>query len=314
MPGLFVYIMTLKPLSGFRAALATISLLLAGSCSQAQTVPLYKNAYAPLEARVKDLFGRMTQDEKLGFLTGTGFTSQPLPRLGVPGMSMADAGQGVRGGENSTQGPATQFPSGVTMASSWDPLLVKQIGQAIGQEALNKGTGAQVLLGPAVNIQRSPLGGRNSEYFSEDPFLAGRLAVGYVQGMQSTGCAACVKHFACNNEEVDRMGVNVTVDERTLREIYLPAFEAATKEGAAWSVMAAYNRVGGSYATANKYLLTSILKQGWGWDGLVMSDWGAVHETAKVVSAGNDLEMPGGGYVTHDKVARALKNGQITQT
>ncbi len=304
--------MTLQFLSGFRAAFSAFALLLTVSGCHAQT-PLYKNPNAPLEARVNDLFGRITQDEKLGFLTGTGFTSQPLPRLGVPGMSMADAGQGVRGGENSTQGPATQFPSGVTMASSWDPLLVRQIGKAIGEEALNKGTGVQVLLGPAVNIQRSPLGGRNSEYFSEDPFLAGRLAVGYVEGMQSTGCAACVKHFAANNEEVDRFGVNVNVDERTLREIYLPAFESATRDGHAWSVMASYNRVGGYYATANKYLLSDILKDDWGWDGLVMSDWGAVHETAGVVSAGNDLEMPGGTYLTHDKVARALKSGRITQ-
>lgn len=305
--------MTPQTLNSFRAALAIIALLLIVPSSHAQTVPVYKNPKAPVEARVNDLFGRMTQDEKLGFLTGTGFTTQPLPRLGVPAMSMADAGQGVRGGQDSTQGPATQFPSGVTMASSWDPLLVGRIGKAIGEEALNKGTGVQVLLGPAVNIQRSPLGGRNSEYFSEDPFLAGKLAVGYVQGMQSTGCAACVKHFAANNEEVDRFGVNVTVDERALREIYLPAFESATTEGHAWSVMASYNRVGGYYATANKYLLTDVLKDDWGWDGLVMSDWGAVHETAGVISAGNDLEMPGGAYLTHDKVTRALKSGRITQ-
>ena len=273
----------------------------------------YQDAKAPLEARVNDLFGRMTQDEKLGFLSGTGFTTQPLPRLDVPPMAMADAGEGVRGGAGSTQGPATQFPAGVIMASSWDPDLVGQVGRAIGEEALNKGTGVQVLLGPGVNIQRSPLGGRNSEYFSEDPFLAGRLAVGYIDGMQSTGCAACLKHFACNNEETDRFSVNVNVSERALREIYLPAFESGVREGHVWSVMASYNRVGGYYATANRYLLTDVLKQGWGWDGLVMSDWGAVHETAGTVAAGNDLEMPGGAYVTHDKVARALKSGRITQ-
>ena len=296
-----------------RSVFALIALLFTFTPLHAQTLPVYKDAHAPLEARVNDLFGRMTQDEKLGFLTGTGFTTQPLPRLGVPAMSMADAEQGVRGGQDSTQGPATQFPSGVTMASSWDPVLVGRIGGAIGEEALNKGTGVQVLLGPAVNIQRSPLGGRNSEYFGEDPFLAGRLAVGYIRGMQSTGCAACVKHFAANNEEVDRNTVNVTVDERTLREIYLPAFESAATEGHAWSVMASYNRVGGYYATADKYLLSGILKDDWGWDGLVMSDWGAVHETAGVIAAGNDLEMPGGAYLTQDKVARALRSGRITQ-
>ncbi len=305
--------MTQQLYSRIRAALTAFALLLAVPGCHAQALPVYKDAHAPLEARVSDLFGRMTQDEKLGFLTGTGFTTQPLPRLGVPAMAMADAGQGVRGGQDSTQGPATQFPSGVTMASSWDPLLVGRIGKAIGEEALNKGTGVQVLLGPAVNIQRSPLGGRNSEYFSEDPFLAGKLAVYYIDGMQSTGCAACVKHFAANNEEADRNTVNVTVDERALREIYLPAFEAATTKGHAWSVMASYNRVGGFYATANKYLLTDILKDDWSWDGLVMSDWGAVHETAAVITAGNDLEMPGGAYLSRDKVARALKSGRITQ-
>lgn len=178
--------------------------LLTALHARAQGIPVYQNATAPLEARVNDLMGRLTQDEKLSLLSGTGFTTQPIPRLGIPAMGMADAGQGVRGGLSSTQGPATLFPSGVAMASSWDQALLGRIGQAIGEEALNKGTGAQVLLGPAINIQRSPLGGRNGEYFSEDPFLAGRLAVGYIQGMQSTGCAACLKHYACNNEESDR--------------------------------------------------------------------------------------------------------------
>ncbi len=297
----------------FAAAFAIVATLFIIPRSSAQAIPLYKDVKAPLEARVNDLFQRMTQDEKLGFLTGTGFTTQPLPRLGVPPMAMADAGEGVRGGADSTQGPATQFPAGVVMASSWDPLLVGQVAKAIGEEARGKGTGIQVMLGPAVNIQRSPLGGRNSEYFSEDPFLAGRLAVGYIQGMQSTGIGACIKHYACNNEEVDRFGVNVHVDERALREIYLPAFEAGVTEGHAWSLMASYNRVGGYFATANQYLLTDVLRKDWNWDGLVMSDWGAVHETAGTVSAGNDLEMPGGTYANHDKVARALKSGRVTQ-
>jgi beta-glucosidase len=260
-----------------RLVFVLFSVLVAVTQSLAQTVPTYKNTKAPLESRVNDLFSRMTQDEKLGFLTGTGFTTQPLPRLGVPPMAMADAGEGVRGGQDSTQGAATQFPAGVMMASSWDPLLVGQVANAIGEEARGKGTSIQVMLGPAVNIQRSPLGGRSSEYFSEDPFLAGRLAVGYIEGMQSTGCGACIKHYACNNEETDRFSVNVNVDERALREIYLPAFEAGVTEGHAWSAMASYNKIGGYYATANHYLLIDVLRDDWGWDGLVMSDWGAVH-------------------------------------
>ena len=292
-------------LAGFAACAAGVA------CVRAQDV--YTNPSASLESRVNDLFGKLTQNEKLSLLTGTAFTTRPIPRLGVPAMGMVDAGQGVRGGMDSTQGPATLFPSGVAMASTWDPELVGRIGKAIGEEALNKGTGAQVLLGPAINIHRSPLGGRNGEYFSEDPFLAARLAAGYVQGMQSTGCAACLKHYACNNEEVDRGYVDVRVGERALREIYLPAFEAGVKEGHAWTLMSAYNKINGFYATANEYLLTEVLKKCWGFDGMVMSDWGAVHQTAPVIMAGNDLEMPGPGLLSADRVAAALAAGQVTQ-
>ena len=302
----------LFPMFSPRTLLAlTATLFLAAPTVHAQAI--YQDPHAPPEARVADLMGRLTPAEKLSLLTGTAFTTTPVPRLGIPAMGMVDAGQGVRGGMESTQGPATLFPSGVAMAATWDPALVGRIGAAIGEEALNKGTGAQVLLGPAVNIHRSPLGGRNGEYFSEDPFLAGRLAVGYIQGMQSTGCAACIKHYAANNEEVDRDFVNVHVGERALREIYLPAFEAGVKEGRAWTLMSSYNRINGLHATANSYLLTDVLKKGWGWDGLVMSDWGAVHETARVVQAGNDLEMPGPGRLAPKNTARALADGRITQ-
>jgi beta-glucosidase len=272
----------------------------------------YQNKQASLDERVNDLAARLTQDEKLHLLTGTGFTTQPIPRLGIPAMGMVDAGQGVRGGANTTQGPATAFPCGVAMAASWDTDLVNRIGKAIGEEASNKGTGAQVLLGPAVNIQRSPLGGRNGEYFTEDPYLAARLAAAYIKGVQGIGVAACIKHFACNNEEVDRDTVDVQVGERALREIYLPAFEAGVKEGGVWSLMDSYNRVNGPYASANAYLLTEVLKKGWGFDGLVMSDWGAVHEVP-VAQAGNDLEMPGGQFETLDKLNSALQNGSLSQ-
>ncbi|MCW3059428.1 MAG: hypothetical protein JWQ02_1249, partial [Capsulimonas sp.] len=176
------------------AAISMTTLALA-SIAHADAVPTYKNSGAALEARVDDLMSRLTEDEKISLLAGTEFTTQPMPRLGIPPMGMADAGQGVRGGLDTTLGPATAFPSGVAMASTWNPGLVGRVGAAIGVEAQNKGTGVQVMLGPAVNIQRSPLGGRNGEYFSEDPFLAGRLAVGYIQGMQGTGTVACIKHF-----------------------------------------------------------------------------------------------------------------------
>ena len=272
----------------------------------------YQDAAAPLERRVDDLFGRLTQDEKLALLGGTGFAVRSIPRLGVPSMPMADAGQGVRGGEGGTGGPATAFPAGVVMASTWDTNLIRQVGQAIGEEARNKGSGAHVLLGPAVNIHRSPLGGRNAEYFSEDPFLAAQLAVAYIQGMQGVGVSACVKHFACNNQEDDRGDVNVTVSERALREIYLPAFEAAVKDGKVWSVMSSYNQVNGHHSSANHYLLTEVLKKQWGFDGEVMSDWGGVHE-ADVVQAGNDLEMPTGDNMSVEHLKAALADGSVTQ-
>lgn len=278
----------------------------------AQT-PTYLDSKAPLETRVTDLMSRLTTDEKISLLTGTDFTVRPIPRLNIPVLAMADAGQGVRGGSSTTQGPATAFPAGVNMASTWNPAVVGQVAAAIGVEAQNKGTGVQVMLGPAVNIQRSPLGGRNGEYFSEDPFLAGHLAAAYIRAMQGTGTVACIKHFAANNEEVDRGYVNVMVSERALREIYLPAFEAGVKDGGVWTVMSSYNRVNGPHASANTYLLTDVLKKCWGFDGLVMSDWGGVHETARTINAGNDLEMPGPGLLNPEKVKSALERGQTTQ-
>jgi beta-glucosidase len=274
-------------------------------------MPVYQDASAPLERRVDDLFGRLTPDEKLALLGGTGFAVEAIPRLGVPKMAMADAGQGVRGGEVGTEGPATAFPAGALMASTWDTNLIRQVGQAIGEEAKNKGTGALVLLGPAVNIQRSPLGGRNGEYFSEDPFLAAQLAVAYIRGMQGVGVSACVKHFAGNNQETDRDAVNVTVSERALREIYLPAFEAAVKEGQVWSVMSSYNLVNGHHSSANSWLLKDVLKTDWGFDGEVMSDWGGVHE-ADAVQFGNDLEMPTGDNMSVAHLQAALAAGSVT--
>jgi len=278
-----------------------------------QAVPAYQDPTAPLEARVDDLFGRLTPEEKLSLCSGTGFTTQPISRLAVPAMGMVDGPQGVRGGTAGTQGPATLFTSGVALASTWDRDLVRRVARAIGEETRNKGEGAFVLLGPDINIHRSPLGGRNGESFSEDPFLTAQLTIPYVMGIQSAGVAACVKHYACNNEEGDRNTVDVRVDERTLREIYLPAFEAGVRQGHSWTIMAAYNRINGPYATANHYLLTDVLKRQWGFDGLVMSDWGAVHETVGVVNAGNDLEMPGGQFQTAEKLKAALDSGTITQ-
>ncbi len=276
----------------------------------AQDAAVYQDIKAPLEARVEDLFKRLAPEEKLSLLGGTGFPTQPIPRLGLPAIGMIDAGQGARGGLPPTEGPATAFPAGVCMASTWNPELIGRVAQAIGEETRNKGPGSQVLLGPAVNIHRGPLGGRNGEYFSEDPFLAARLAVGYIRGMQGTGVGACIKHFACNNHEHDRFEMNVNVSERALREIYFPAFEAGVKEGRVWMVMSSYNLVNGTHSSANKFLLLDVLKNGWGFDGLVTSDWG-IHGPVSV-QAGNDLEMPDHKWTRLDRLQAALADGSVT--
>ena len=281
--------------------------------ARAQDQALYFDPKAPLEDRVNDLFGRLTHEEKLDLISGHNFGTMPVSRLSVPVLRMVDAGGGVRGGAPETAGPATAFPAGVNMASSWDPELVSRIAQGIGLEVINKGIGSRMLLGPAINIQRGPLGGRNGEYFSEDPYLAGRLAIGYIQGLQSTGVAACVKHFACYNEEYHRYTIDVGVSERALREIYTPAFEAAVKEGHPWTVMSSYNQINGYKATANKYLMVDILKKCWGFDGALVSDWGGVQDTVGPLNAGNDLEMPGHEYMTRAQVEDALKSGKVSQ-
>ena len=280
---------------------------------QATAAQPFRNPALPLETRVSNLMSLLTLDEKLSLLGGTGFTTQPIDRLGIPPMGMCDAGQGVRGGTQDTQGPATLFPSGVAMASTWDSALIGKVGQAIGDELKNKGEGAQVLLGPDINIQRAPLSGRYGECFTEDPYLNGQLVVAYVEGVQSNGVAACAKHFVCNNEEVDRNTVDVHVGERALREIYLAGFKAAINEGHVWTMMPSYNLVNGYHATGNKTLLTDIARSDWHFDGVMISDWGAVHDTVQAANAGNDLEMPTGAHFSPAKLQAALQTGQITQ-
>jgi beta-glucosidase len=290
-------------------ALCLVGLL---SCS-ADEVPTYKNPAAPLEDRVSDLLSRLTLDEKLELLGGTGFATKAIPRLGIPPMGMCDGPIGVRGGEAGTQGPATAFPCGIAMAATWDPDIVQRIGAAIGRELQNKGTGAYVILGPCVNIHRTPLGGRNGESYSEDPYLASRMAAAYVKGVQSTGAAACVKHYACNNQETERGSISVQVDERALREIYLPAFRAAVQEGGAWCVMNAYNKVNGTYCSANSYLLNDVLKGDFGFDGCVMTDWGAAHSSLGVANGGTDLEMPTGAHMNPARLKPLVESGKVSR-
>ena len=260
---------------------------------------------AATEARVADLLSRMTTDEKISLLAGTGFDTVPLPRLGIPALRMTDGPAGIR------TGPATSFPAGVALAASFDPALVEEVGAAIAREA--KAQGKNVLLAPCVNIQRAPHAGRNFESFGEDPFLAARMSVAYTRGVQAEGVMAAVKHYAANNQERERHTIDVRVDERTLHEIYFPAFKAAVREGGAWSVMAAYNKVNGEYATENDYLLGDVLKKRWGFRGLVMSDWGAVKSTVPTLQKGLDLEMPTGVFLNPDEIRKALAEGSVTK-
>jgi beta-glucosidase len=293
---------------------AVVAVLILPTRLRAEDVPVYRNSQAPLEQRVEALFQAMTPDERLTLLGGADNAStHAIPRLGVPQMVMLDATQGARGCNDSTSGKATLFTSGVLLAATWDTDLASRIGNGVGTEVRNKGTGGQVLLGPGFNILRSPLGGRGGEYIGgEDPYLASRMAVGYIKGVQETGVAACMKHYACNNQEFLRGIIDVHVDERALREIYTPAYIAAAKEAKVWAVMAAYNKVNGSHCSTNWYLLKQILKNEAGFDGIVMTDWWSVGSTTGI-NDGCDLEMPNNAYTKPELIRRALEDGDLTQ-
>ncbi len=254
-----------------------------------------RTADAGLEHRLRALLARLSLRERVDLLSGRDMSSTvAIPRLGIGSATLTDGPRGVCAGApvpGLPHGPTTAFPSGVAFAASWNPALVARVGAAMGAETL--AMGRDVLLGPCINIQRHPLGGRNFESLSEDPHLAGRIGVGYVQGVQATGVGACAKHFACNNQERERWRGSSAVDARTLREIYLPAFEAVVREARPWTVMCAYNRINVTYASQHRELLTGILRKEWGFDGLVMSDWNATHAIHEPVQAGLDLEMPG---------------------
>ncbi len=274
--------------------------------SQEVTAPTNLHLDPVIEARIDHIIEQMTLEEKAAMVSGTGFDSKPLERLGIPALRMTDGPVGVRSGN------ATAFPVSVAMAATWNPDLIKQVGQALGQQAKSKGK--NVLLGPCLNIHRVPHGGRNFESFGEDPYLAARMAVAYVQGVQSERVIATAKHFAVNNQEFERTSVDVRIDERALHEIYFPAFKAAVQEGGAWAVMSAYNRLNGHYCSGNTYLLTDVLKNRWGFQGFVMSDWGAVHSTIPDLYAGTDIEMPTDQYFTVQEVVAAIHKGSIKES
>jgi len=263
---------------------------------------------------IESLLRQMTLREKVSLLAGTNmWYTVPIERLGIPALKMTDGPNGARGAGSLTGGVKTTcFPAEISMASSWNTELVERVGQALADETKMKG--AQVLLGPTVNIQRSPLGGRNFECFSEDPYLSARLAVAYITGLQHEGVGASIKHYVCNDEEFERFSLSSEVRERALREIYLQPFEAAVREARPWTVMAAYNLVNGVAASESPYLLTEILREEWGFDGAVVSDWfESVKSTAASVNAGLDLEMPAPRW-RGEKLLAAVERGEVAET
>jgi beta-glucosidase len=268
--------------------------------------------------KISNLIKKMTLEEKAALCTGAGpWTTTPIEHLGIPEMTVTDGPHGVRRVEDvhtfiSKGVPATCFPTAACMASTWDLDLIYQVGEAIAKEciALN----VDVILGPGVNMKRTPLCGRNFEYYSEDPYLAGELAVSFIQGVQSKGVGTSLKHFAANNQEYQRSTISSEVDERTLREIYLPAFETAVKKAKPWTVMCSYNKINGTYSAENHWLLTEILKEEWGFDGLVVSDWGAVHDRVEALLAGLDLEMPGPRERRVKAVIDAVRSGKLDES
>ena len=267
----------------------------------------------------QNLIFQMTLEEKCYLMSGKDFwQTRSVERLGVPNMTLSDGPHGIRkqAGEGDQLGlnpslPATCFPTAATVANSWDPALGEEIGAHLGEEAASQGV--CVILGPGLNVKRSPLCGRNFEYFSEDPYLAGKMAASYIRGIQKNGVAACPKHFAANSQELRRMASDSVMDERTLREIYLTGFEIAVKEGKAKSIMSSYNRVNGTYANENKQLLQEILRDQWGFEGFVVSDWGGSNDHTAGVEAGSHLEMPTTGGDSDLELVDAVKSGRLSQ-
>ena len=268
-------------------------------------------------ARAAEIVSTLTVAERIALVSGSDMWHlEAIDSADIPPFMLTDGPHGIRkasgegaGVDLATSVPATCFPPAATLASSWDPALAEEIGAAIGEEA--RSLGVSVVLGPGLNLKRHPACGRNFEYFSEDPLLAGRMAARMVRGIQAEGVGACLKHFALNNQEHERMTTDVIVDERTARELYLRGFEIAVQEGEPWTVMCAYNRVNGVYCSDNRWLLTDVLRDEWGFDGLVMSDWGAVNDRVAGLRAGLDLEMPSSSGSNDPVIAQAIENGTL---
>jgi beta-glucosidase len=291
------------------AAVVALSFLVAAAAAAAQETRATASEVVPardIERRVESIVGRMTLEEKIDLIGGVNdFFIRGIERLGVPRLKMADGPAGVR-----NFGPATAMPAGIALAATWNPALVERTGKEIGRDARAKGV--HFLLGPGVNIYRAPMNGRNFEYFGEDPYLAARLAVGYIRGVQSQGVAAVVKHLLGNNSEFDRHRTDSVIDERTAREIYLPAFEAAVSEARVGAVMNSYNLVNGIHMSQHGYFNTDVVKREWGFDGIVMSDWNATYDGLGAAAGGLDLEMPSGAHMNRETLLPAIAAGKLS--
>lgn len=262
---------------------------------------------AGIEQRVEALLGKLTLEEKITLIGGVNdFYTRPIPRVGIPSFRMSDGPTGVH-----DYGPTTAYPAGILLASSWDTDLARRVGVSMGQDA--RARGVHFILAPGMNIYRSPLNGRNFEYFGEDPYLASRMAVGVIEGIQSQGVIATAKHFIANNSEYGRMDHSSDMDERTLREIYLPAFEASVREAKVGALMDAYNLVNGVYMTQNNLMNVQIVKKEWGFEGVIMSDWGATHDGIAAANNGLDLEMPSPAFMKASTLLPAIKSGAVSE-
>jgi beta-glucosidase len=282
--------------------------VLATSLVAADATPPGMDAASLAGQRADELLAQMTLDEKIAYIGGTNnFYIRAIPRLNLPAIKMSDGPMASR-----NDGQTTAYPAGIALAATWDTNMARKIGEALGRDCRSRGV--NILLGPAVNIYRSPLCGRNFEYMGEDPFLAATLVVPEVRGIQSQGVLATIKHFACNNEEWDRNRISMEVDERTLNEIYFPAFKAAVREGGVGCAMMAYNLLNGVHCAESDYLMNQTLKRDWGFNGIIMSDWSAVHDGLAAANGGMDLEMPRGLYMKRAMLTQAINDGKLKET
>ena len=270
--------------------------------------------------KYQHVIDQLTLEEKASLMSGKDFwQTQDIKRLNIPSIYLADGPHGIRRQQAEADNlglnesiKATCFPTAVSIASSWNLELGEEIGRALGKEAISQNV--HVLLGPGINIKRNPLCGRNFEYFSEDPYLAGKMGASYIKGIQNEGISACVKHFACNSQELRRQTTDSVVDERALREIYLTNFEIAVKEGQPMTLMSSYNLLNGEYTNQNKHLCNDILRNEWGYKGVMVTDWGGEDDRIKGLLANNELEMPYNDGDTNKEIVKAVKEGKLDES